>query len=69
MIGNIDMKKVTFIKNTFIIILVVTIYVSIHLSPISTARVALISYGSFSGKFAEVEGTSKIINPKNITLL
>jgi hypothetical protein len=63
------MKKVTFIKNTFIIILVVTIYVSIHLSPISTARVALISYGSFSGKFVEVEGKSEKNNSKEYYLI
>jgi len=63
------MKKVTFIKNTFIIILVVTIYVSIHLSPISTARVALISYGSFSGKFVEVDGGSENNNSKEYYLI
>lgn len=63
------MKKVTFIKNTFIIILVATIYVSIHLSPIATARIALTSYGSFSGKFVEVEGTSGNNNSKKFYLI
>jgi len=63
------MKKVTFIKNTFIIILVATIYVSIHLSPIATARIALTSYGSFSGKFVEVKGGSENNNSKEYYLI
>jgi len=55
------MRKARIIRNVFMLILILTIYIAIHLNPVSTARIALISYGSFSGTFQEVSGSSNNI--------
>lgn len=55
------MRKARIIRNIFTLILIFTIYIVIHLNPVSTARIALISYGSFSGNFQEVRSSSNNI--------